>query len=339
MHGRRRALLAALWALGLGATGLLLPGPAQGQGFTLPEGALTPITQIQLSYQSLDSESRTKEPGSPLKEQTSSRQDGARGFVGIAIDPVIFGGSGHEDKFSTRTTSFRLDEVRRGGQGFVTLGVGHIALVVSASEFVEDSEVEDRSSGFRVKRRLELNTDFQYAIFIRLPFFRFGYAQDQRRMKLEFQTAAGGTLLSSIVERYSFPARTLDFLLILRGERGPFFTFRRAESEADEAKGELFDFAGATEDIEALSLGWKFGPGEAITLAFSRTQLTFGFTGITELESEKISRTLAVDLPDGLSLQVTQTQEETRNEFFNVSGLEVIETIRSRIEVGLGWRF
>ena len=53
----------------------------------------------------------------------------------------------------------------------------------------------------------------------------------------------------------------------------------------------------------------------------------------------EISRTVAVDLPGGLSLQVTQAEEDTRNEFFNVSGLEVIETFRSRIEVGLGWRF
>ena len=100
--------------------GIAIPSTGWGQGFTLPDGALTPITQFRLNYRTADSESSTEVSG-VSQEQTASELEGASGFVGIAIEPVIFGGSGSVNDFKTETTTFTLEESRRSGTVFGTL--------------------------------------------------------------------------------------------------------------------------------------------------------------------------------------------------------------------------
>ena len=78
---RNRVVGSGIVAIGaVVAMAAIVPAVAWGQGFSLPDGALTPVTQVRVNYRTQDAESNTEIAGQ-TQQQSASMQEGAGAFV------------------------------------------------------------------------------------------------------------------------------------------------------------------------------------------------------------------------------------------------------------------
>lgn len=326
-------------AVRLAIVGLaLLPAAGWGQGFDVGSQAFTPGTRVSLTLRSLSSDSTTEVAG-VTEAQSTSKAEGATAFAGIQIDPLLIGLGGDVDDVEQETQSVRIENRRESTAAFVTLDLGRFATVLSTSRFVENAEFEDFNTGISVTRGVEVNTDVQLGLFLHLGFFRAGYSAGVNRMKLEFDVDLLNVPLTQIVERFKFQTDSRDFALLLGGESGPFFTARYSVTKAPATQGDLFDFGGSREEIQSASAGWRFDGGSSAAFVYSTSESDLSFPGLTELNVRQESRRIVTQLDGGMRLEAAQTVQRTRDEFTQAGGLETIKNKRTRIEVGIGWRF